>query len=271
MGQTLLPGRQRPLSPPAASAVGLRPPLAPVTSQPRSRSHPPAPPPPPSRPQNRLGGQPEKAAGSGACSGPDPRAGQAGTRDLWPHGRAGQSPARTGAVDSRCASRDGFLLWATRLGWGPAAPGRAKPARGGAASEWRGEPSPALARCELGRRAHLAEQLTLESKMGPRKEGPACVWGDRWGWRMNFRRGKENSDGLVPSPQSAPRGPRAALKPHPASFQEGCAKYSSGIGNVVAKSVPRLVGQTRGEAWVSGHLPSTLHPVSVSPHSSKDW
>lgn len=89
--------------------------------------------------------------------------------------------------------------------------------------------------------------------------------GDRWVWRVNFRRGKENSYGIIPSPQSAPRGPRAAWKPHPAGFQEGCAKYSSGIGNVVTKPMSRRVGQTCGEAWVDGHLPSTLHSVCLSP------
>lgn len=78
---------------------------------------------------------------------------------------------------------------------------------------------------------------------------------------MNFR-GEENSYGLVPSSQSAPRGPPAAWKPHPAGFQEGCAKHSSGTGNVATKPMPERVDQTREEAWVSGYLPSTLHAVS---------
>ncbi|KAM5340235.1 uncharacterized protein AAES06_024365 [Glossophaga mutica] len=155
-------------------------------------------------------------------SGPPGRAGRnAGPLAAW-LGRA--VPRADAAPETPRASREGFLVWTTGLGWGPAAPGRAKPARGGAASEWPGEPSPALARCELGPRAHLAEQLTLDSKMGPRKEGPACVRGDRCGWRMNFRRGKENSYSLVPSPQSAPRGPRAALKPHPAGLPGGLSQ-----------------------------------------------
>ncbi|KAM8784111.1 uncharacterized protein V5649_014224 [Rhynchonycteris naso] len=160
---------------------------------------------------------------------------------------------------------------ARELSRGPGrVPGAGDPARG----EARG---PRLVRPE-GRGREHAVRRALPSSGAPRvgfarapgrttypgpqdgltRGGPGLACGVLDGVAGELEKREENSYGLVQSPQSAPCGPPAAWKPHPASFQDGCAKHSSGVGNVVTKPIPERVGQTRGEAWNSKWMGKNL-------------
>lgn len=260
-----LPGRQRPLSPPTVPAAGLHPLPASLTS-PRLLLAPALLGPVPSFLTPLRLSAPRTTQGNNPREWRAPKPSQ-----VWATGPARPERPTSGCRTGRSRPRrrrgtrelergpgEGFLARVAGRGFARLSQAGYSGPAGGAPSTLRGELSPAPAHTW---QSSLPGTPECSSETLTR----ACKQGDGWGWRVNLSRGKENSYSLAPSPKSAPRGPPAAWKPHPAGFQQGCAKYSNDVGNGC-----KIQAQTGGRDARRGMrewAPSTPYLIL---HSSED-